>query len=236
MMEVEIWSDIVCPFCYIGKRKLENAMNTLPFKDKIKIHWKSYQLNPSLQVEKGVDAYDILAKKKGQTREWAIEMYSNIQEAGKEVGIDFNFVNAIPVNTFEAHRFAQLAKSVGKGNEAEELLFKAYFTDGKDLGDIEILQNIGKQLGIEEESLATLFSTDIFSGEVQRDLYEAEQIRIQGVPFFVFDRKYAVSGAQDVSVFTQTLEKSFQEWLEKNPSDDLQIIEGKVCRIDGTCD
>ncbi len=236
MMKVEIWSDIVCPFCYIGKRKFENALKTLPFKDKIEIHWKSYQLNPSLQVEKGVDAYDVLARKKGQPREWAIEMYTNIQEAGKQVGLDFRFDHAIPANTFEAHRFAQLAKSIGKGNEAEEMLFKAYFTDGKDLSDAEILRNIGKELGIEEESLETLFSTDIFSGEVQKDLYEAEQIRIQGVPFFVFDRKYAISGAQDEIAFSQTLEKSFQEWLGNNPSDDLQIIEGKVCRMDGECD
>ena len=235
-MKVEIWSDIVCPFCYIGKHKFESALNTLPFKDKIEIHWKSYQLNPSLQVEKGVDAYDILAKKKGQTREWAIEMYSNIMESGKQVGLDFNFDSAVPVNTFEAHRFAQLAKSIGKGNKAEEMLFQAYFTDGKDLSDVETLRNFGKQLGIEEESLETLFTTDSFSGEVQRDLYEAQQIGIQGVPFFVFDRKYAISGAQDVDAFAQTLEKSFQEWLENNPSNDLQIIEGKVCRMDGECD
>lgn len=235
-MKIEIWSDIVCPFCYIGKRKFEAALNNLPFKDKIEVHWKSYQLNPSLQVDKGVDAYDILAKKKGQTREWAKEMYANIQAAGKEVGLDFNFDQAVPVNTFESHRFAQLAKTIGKGNEAEELLFQAYFTNGKDLSNVEILRNIGQELGIPEEQLETLFSTDIYSGEVQRDLYEAEQIRIQGVPFFVFDRKYAISGAQDVSAFIQTLEKSFQEWLEKNPSDDLQIIEGKVCRLDGECD
>lgn len=235
-MKIEIWSDIVCPFCYIGKRKFEAALNNLPFKDKIEVHWKSYQLNPSLQVDKGVDAYDILAKKKGQTREWAKEMYANIQAAGKELGLDFNFDKAVPVNTFESHRFAQLAKTIGKGNEAEELLFQAYFTNGKDLSNVEILRNIGQELGIPEEQLETLFSTDIYSGEVQRDLYEAEQIRIQGVPFFVFDRKYAISGAQDVSAFIQTLEKSFQEWLEKNPSDDLQIIEGKVCRLDGECD
>lgn len=235
-MQVEIWSDIMCPFCFIGKHKFEAALEKMPFKDKIEVHWKSFQLNPWLQVEKGVDVFDFLAQEKGKTREWAIQMHEQVAEMGLQAGVKFNFEKVIPVNTFDAHRIIQLAKSVGKGTEAEEKMFQAFFVEGRDLSDVETLKQCGLELGLPKEALLTLLETDNFSAEVERDMYEAKQISVRGVPYFVFNDRYAVSGAQEEATFMGVLEKSFQEWLQNNPTDDLQIIEGKVCRIDGTCD
>lgn len=235
-MKVEVWSDVMCPFCFVGKHKLEKALDKLPFKEQIEIEWKSFLLMPNLQVDKTKDIFDFIAQEKGQSREWAIQMHQQITEMGKEVGVDFHFEKTIPANTFQAHRLLQMAKTEGKGTVAEEKLFRAFFTEGKDVEDVEVLLAIGRELKLSEDTLSLLATTNAFSDVVERDMYEAKQINVRGVPYFVFNDRYAVSGAQDVATFEGVLEKSFQEWLQKNPDSNLTIIEGKVCRIDGMCD
>jgi predicted DsbA family dithiol-disulfide isomerase len=235
-MKVEIWSDIMCPFCFIGKQKFEKALNSLAFSDKIEVVWKSFQLSPSLRTTPGMDAYDLLAEEKGQTREWSINAHKQVEQIGIDAGVYFHFDKTIPANTFQAHRLVHLAQTIGKGSEAEERMFQAFFVNGENIDDVEFLKKVGRELGLSEEQVGLLSDSNMFSDEVERDMYEARQINVRGVPYFVFNDRYAVSGAQEVETFVGVLEKSFQEWLVKNPSSELTIINGQVCRLDGTCD
>lgn len=212
--KIEIWSDIQCPFCYIGKRKIEKALESFKEKDKVEIEWKSYQLDPEARSQPGVSMYDYLAKIKGQTREWSIAMHKNVTEMAKENGLDYHFEKAILANSYNAHRLIHLAKKHKLGNDAEEKIFKAYFTEGKDIANIATLTALGIELGLKEDELKEVLNSDKFGDEVRADIEEAQNIGVKGVPFFVFNRAYAVSGAQPVEIFTETLTKSFEGWKE----------------------
>lgn len=210
--KIEIWSDIQCPFCYIGKRKIEKALETFEGKENVEIEWRSYQLDPEAKSQPGIDLYDYLAQRKGQTRDWAVEMHKNVTNMAKENGLDYHFEKAILANSYDAHRLIHLAKKYNLGGEAEERIFKAYFTEGKDIAKKETLLLLGKEIGLKEGEIKEVLDSDKFGDAVRADIEEAQNIGVRGVPFFVFNREYAVSGAQPVEIFTQTLEKSFENW------------------------
>jgi predicted DsbA family dithiol-disulfide isomerase len=211
-IKVEIWSDVVCPFCYIGKRKFEQALAQFPHPEAIEIEWKSFLLDPDKIPNTETDVYDNLALRYGKDRNWSIERHKSVSEQAKAVGLEYHFEKAYNTNTWKAHQLIQLAKSLGKGNEIEEELFKAYFTEGKNLNSNEVLAEIALKTGIPEEEVLNALENEQFYAAVRADVEEARQIGVQGVPFFVFDRKYAVSGAQDPQVFLETLiEVSGQE-------------------------
>lgn len=233
-MQVEIWSDIMCPFCYIGKRKFEAAMEQFPQKDKVEVIWKSFQLDPEMKSQPGKNVYDYLAERKGQTRDWSVKMHQHVTDMAKEAGLNYNFDKAVIANSFDAHRFIQFAKTKGLGDAAEENLFKAYFTEGKDVADHATLIALGEQIGLNKDEVAKVLSSNAFTTEVQRDIYEAQQVGARGVPFFVMDRRYAVSGAQPVEAFKQTLEATFKEWKKNNPSIEI-TTDGAVCKPGGDC-
>ena len=214
--KIEIWSDILCPFCYIGKRKLEKALETFAGKEFIEIDWRSYQLDPDAIEQPNTDVYDYLAQRKGLTREASIKMHEQVANTAKQEGLDYNFEKAIIANSYNAHRFIHLAKKYNLGNEAEENIFKAYFTEGKNIADEATLVVIGKEIGLKEEEIKEVLNSDKFANEVKADIEEAQNIGVRGVPFFVMDRAYAVSGAQPVEVFTETLQKSFEAWKKRN--------------------
>ncbi|MBI3232480.1 MAG: DsbA family oxidoreductase [Bacteroidetes bacterium] len=218
-MKVEIWSDVMCPFCYIGKRKFEQALSDFPGKDKIHLVWKSYQLSPAMKTNPDMNINQYLAEHKGISLQEAKRMNDRVTEIARQVGLIYNFDMAIVANSFNAHRFSHFAKHYGKQNEAEEKLFAAYFTEGKNTDDIRTLIELGEEIGLDPSTLKIALESDAYTKDVRMDIYEAHQIGVRGVPFFVFDRKYAVSGAQDSSVFLQTLEKSFLEWKEENLAD-----------------
>lgn len=213
--KIEIWSDIQCPFCYIGKRKIEKALETFEGKENVAIEWRSYQLDPDATSQPGIDLYDYLAKRKGQTRHWAIEMHKNVTDMAKENGLEYHFEKAVLANSYDAHRLIHLAKKYNSGNEAEERIFKAYFTEGKDIANKETLTLLGKEIGLNEEELKDVLNSDKFGDDVRADIEEAQNIGVRGVPFFVFNRQFAVSGAQPVEIFTETLNKSFEGWKQK---------------------
>lgn len=235
-MKIEIWSDIMCPFCYIGKRKFESALTPFADKANVEVIWKSYQLSPDVKTNPDISIHQFLAQHKGMTVQEATQMNNHVAAMAKEAGLIFNSDKMVVANTFNAHRFAHFAKQFGKQTEAEELLFRSYFTDGKNIDDYATLIELGKELNLDSDALKTALENGSFADEVRRDIHEAAQIGVRGVPFFVFDRKYAVSGAQDVQVFKETLETSFKEWREANPEVKLQIIEGNSCTPDGQCD
>jgi len=236
-MKVEVWSDIMCPFCYIGKRHYESALGQFEDSDQLEIEWHSFQLDPtipkSLPVKENV--YQYLANRKGISYEQSAQMHERVIQMAKKAGLEYHFEQAIVANSFDAHRMIQLAKTKGLGDEAEERLFRAYFTEGKDFGDHETLIKIGKEIGLHEDEIKSALVSDEYAEKVERDIQEATEIGVNGVPFFVFDHKYAVSGAQPPEYFLQALKQSFGEWRKENPEVDLAVGEGAVCAPDGDC-
>lgn len=211
-MKVEIWSDVMCPFCYMGKRKFEKALAQFPHANQVEIEWKSFQLNPDLETNPDITVHESLAEAKGMSTEQAKALGEQVAARAAEEGLTYHFDQAVVANSFDAHRFSHLAKKHGLQDAAEEALFRAYFTEGKNIDDAETLVNLGVKLGIDADEVRMMLESDAYDDEVRMDLHEARQIGVTGVPFFVFDRKYAVSGAQPTEVFTETLEKAFKEW------------------------
>jgi predicted DsbA family dithiol-disulfide isomerase len=234
-MKVQIWSDVMCPFCYIGKRRFENALQQFEHQDDIEIEWKSFQLNPDLQTEPTLNITQYLADIKGWTLDHAQQLNNQVTEMAAEVGLTYDFDKAVVANSFDAHRFAHLAKQHGLGDEAEETLFKAYFTEGKNIADHATLTELGTAIGLDKTETEQTLATNKYAVNVQQDIAQAQQLGIRGVPFFVMDNKYGVSGAQAVPVFLETLEKSYSEWASANTQPKLDIIEGDSCEIGGDC-
>lgn len=235
-MKIEIWSDVICPFCYIGKVKFETALNDFVNKNNIEVEWKSFQIMPDLETQESRSLDEVLAHEKGISLNQAKELNGYATSMAKAVGLDYHFDKAIPANTLKAHQFLHFAKKSGAQNEAEEILFKAYFSEGKNIDDTETLLHLAQSLGLDEVDLKNTLERNTFVGEINSDIKEASQIGVTGVPFFVFNKKYAVSGAQDSKVFLEVLQKSFTEWQSEKVSSDLEIIDGAVCKTDGTCE
>lgn len=204
-MKIEIWSDIMCPFCYIGKRQLEATLQQFP-DSKFEIEWKSFQLDPSIIPQPGKDVYTFLAERKGISVEQSVQLHKDVAERAKNVGLNYNFDKTIIANSLTLHRIIQLAKTRNLGDQMEEIFFHAYFVDGRDLNDQATLSELAKTAGLLQDEVKALFDdATLFENEVMSDIYEANQIGVQGVPFFVFDWKYAISGAQPVEAFVQTI-------------------------------
>ncbi|QHS55673.1 DsbA family oxidoreductase [Mucilaginibacter sp. 14171R-50] len=232
-MKVEIWSDVMCPFCYIGKRRFEDALQQFAHKGKVEIEWKSFQLNPDMVTDPSVNINQYLADAKGWTLDYAQQMNNHVTEMAAEVGLTYHMDNAVVANSFNAHRFSHLAKKHGLGDAAEEALFKAYFTDGKNIDDTDTLAELGTAIGLDAAEIKQVLAADTYADEVKHDIAEAQYLGIKGVPFFVMNSKYAVSGAQAVPVFTQTLEKAFGEWHDERQI--TNVAEGPTCGPDGDC-
>jgi protein disulfide-isomerase len=234
-MKVEIWSDIMCPFCYIGKRKFEQALDVFPHRDNIDVIWRSYQLDPTISYEPGRDLYSYLAERKGKTLEWSKSVHQHLTDTAREVGLTYHFDKAIIANSFDAHRLIQLAKKYGKGDAAEERLFSAYFTEGRNVSDHDTLISLGVEIGLDRDEIKKVLDSDAYANDVTHDGIEAQQLGAQGVPFFVMDRKYGVAGAQPVDAFSQTLDKSYSEWEKEHPAITIETLAGEVCTPDGEC-
>ena len=214
-MKIEIWSDIMCPFCFIGKRKFENAMAQFAGKGQIELEWKSFQLQPDLITDSTKNISEHLAEVKGLSIEQTTKMYHKLIDTAKSVGLEFNVDRIVVANTFKAQNLVHFAKAQGKQNEMEEGLFKAYFTDGKNVDDVPTLIALAQDAGLNIAGINEVLVNETYTDNVQNDINEARKIGVRGVPFFVFDRKYAVSGAQDSSVFLETLEKMVENWRLK---------------------
>lgn len=232
-MEINIWSDVRCPFCYIGKRKFEMALEQFPHKDKVNITWKSFELDPNLKTNTKVSATEHLSEAKGISKAQAEGMQQHVATIAKEIGLDFKANSTIIANSFNAHRLIQLAKTKGLGNEVEEALFETHFVEGKNIDDEETLVETGVSIGLDESDVKAIFTSDAFAKEVKQDEMQAQSIGINGVPFFVLNNKYAVSGAQSPETFLDVLEQTWEEFEKENPA--LIITEGESCTTDGSC-
>ncbi|QNH64213.1 DsbA family oxidoreductase [Hymenobacter sediminicola] len=232
-MPIEIWSDIVCPFCYIGKRRLEKALASFPHSDAIEIKWRSFELDPEANPMPGENQYKRLASKYGKTEDWARQMSANMTQMAAEEGLAFDFDHAVPANTFRAHQLVHLAAQHGLQDAAKERLFKAYLEEGQDINEVATLIRLAQELGIPNDQAEKVLAADAFAQEVRHDEYQARQIGVRGVPYFVFDDKYAVSGAQPAEMFAEVLARV---WEEARPQPvQLTGTEGAACDIDGNC-
>jgi len=236
-MKVEIWSDIMCPFCYIGKRQYETAMQKFSDSNTIETIWKSFQLDPSIPENEGKEqtSTQYLAARKGISPEQVASMHKQVVKMAESAGLEYHLDNAIVYNSFKPHRVIQFAKTKGLGDIAEETFFRAHFTKNKDLGNIKTLIETGKEIGLTEAEVNEALTNEEYAEKVMHDIQEAQQIGVTGVPFFVFNRKYAVSGAQPVEVFLQTLERSFSEWRKDNPVLQLEVTTGSICTPGSEC-
>ena len=229
-MKVDIWSDIRCPFCYIGKRKFETALEQFQNKENIEVEWHSFEFDPSLETRTDISIYDYLASRKNISRQQAIQMNEHVTNVASEIGLDFDLGNSILANSFNAHRLIQLAKTKGLGNEAEEALFKAHFTEAKNIDDQQTLVETGISIGFREDEIKQMLDSNAYTTEVRSDEKTASEIGINGVPFFVINNKYAVSGAQAPATFLNALETAWKEFEIEKP---VTILEGETCSADG---
>jgi len=231
-MKVDIWSDVVCPFCYIGKRKFEKALAQFAHRDDVEVVWHSFQLTPDFQPTPGVSIHESLAAKKGVSVAEGKAMNDYMANAAKEVGLEYNFDRVIPANTFKAHQLIHFAASKGLQDQAKERLFYAYYTEAQDLNNLDVLVKLAAELGLDADEARQALVSDAFAQAVRLDEYHAQQINVRGVPFFVFEDKYAVSGAQPSELFAEVLEKVWDEFKPAKPGL-VQVADGPACGPDG---
>ncbi len=234
-MKIEIWSDIVCPFCYIGKRQFDEALALFKHRDEVEVVWHSYQLFPDYEQKEGSDFYTEVGRLKGNNREWSICFHNQITEHARRVGLEYNFEKIPFPNTFNAHRFSLYAKTKGVQHEAEEKLFRAYFTEGRNIGDLEVLAQLGEEIDLPNADVREALSGNQFSQLVRKDIAEAQRIGVNGVPFFLINGELAVAGAQDPNGFVKVLNRAWEKWSIENHKALIGIVEGTTCDVQGNC-
>jgi len=210
-MKIEIWSDFICPFCYIGKRRLEMALDQFPESDNVTLYYKSYELYPSGAGDTCMNMHELLADKYRLTPPKAMEMFEHISAQAEEIGLKYHLDTMQYVNTFDAHRLVQYANKQKKGNALTEALLHAQFSESKNLSDHGILLDISNRVGLEEDKIVDLLGSRKYGQHVRDDEEQAKEIGIEAVPFFVFNEVYGVPGAQTVDVFLDVLNKVHEE-------------------------
>ncbi len=226
-MKIDIWSDVVCPFCYIGKRHLEAALAEFAHRDDVTVHWRSFQLDPSAPAQSTQSMASMLSAKYGMTLEQAEQSNAKMTANAAAAGLDFHLDDARSGNTRDAHRLLHLAAEHGLQDAAKERFLAGYFTEGAPIGDHEALTKLAVEVGLDEAEVRDVLASDRYGDAVDADIAQAHAYGVQGVPFFVFDEKFAVSGAQPVEVFTQALD---QAWADAHP---LPVFAGRTDA--GTC-
>ncbi|MFU8926502.1 DsbA family oxidoreductase [Acinetobacter puyangensis] len=224
-MRVDIWSDVVCPFCYIGKKRLEQVAAEAGVT--LDIHWHSFELDPNAPAKHQQSNSERLAQKYGRTVAQMQDMERSVAELAATEGIDFQWQKANSGNSFNAHRIIHLAQNKGLGNEAEEAFFHAYMTEGLAIGEREVVVHIAERIGLSSVDVIEVLDSQQFSADVRQDEALAQQLNITGVPFFVFDQKVGLSGVQDRSVFLQAL----QQALQQSQLPEAASCEGEQCEI-----
>lgn len=229
-MKVEIWSDIACPWCYIGRRRFENALAQFDHADQVEVTWRSFELDPNAAQHYPGTVADMLMERKGIDRQQVDMMHQHVTSLAAEVGLEYHLENSKVGNSFNAHRLIHLAAHHGLQSEMKERIQKAYFTEEKSFSDIDTLVNLGVEVGLDADEVRTVLAGDKYSTEVRADERKAQAIGVSGVPFFLFDEKYAVSGAQSTELFLTALERT---WADANPV--IQLVSSDTDAA-GVCD
>ena len=230
-MKIELWSDFGCPFCYIGKTRFENALNKFPHKDEVEVIYKAYQLNPNAPKVMKAGVAESFAKGHRVSVEAAKQKFKMFVNAAKQVGLTYDYVNIKLTNTFDSHRLAKWANQFGLEPALTSRLMKAYFTDGLNLADHATLLKLAEEVGLDVKGAKKVLSSSQYKDKVNAEIMEGRQVGVQGVPFFVLNRKYAISGAQQEEYFLAALN---QLWEETNPIKTFKgASDGHVCNDEG---
>lgn len=210
-MKIEIWSDYVCPFCYIGKRRLEQALDSTGLSKQAEVVMKAFQLDPSTPEDSDAHVAHSLAQKYRVSLEQAKEMIENVAQQARTVGLEYNVDGMKEVNTVKAHRLAKYAEREGVADKVTERLLHDYFIAGKHIGKMDVLLDAAADSGLDRQKTEEVLQSDEFLDEVKADIDEAAKLGVRGVPFFVINRKYAISGAQPLEAFENALRKVAEE-------------------------
>lgn len=210
-MKIEVWSDIYCPFCYLGEQYLKQALAGFAHASDVDIVYRSFELDPSLPKGEPGQVYEYLAAKYQISIDKARQTCAGIQQQGQAVGLTMNMDQAVISNTFDAHRLIQFAQAEGKGQAMVDRLFEAHFRDGLNVGDLDTLVRLATEVGLDEEATRRMLAGQDFAGQVQQDQAEGAQLGVTGVPFVVFDRRFAVHGALPTREFEAALQKAWAE-------------------------
>jgi predicted DsbA family dithiol-disulfide isomerase len=231
-VKVEIFSDVVCPWCAVGKRRFETAVRRFEHGDEIDVVWRSYELDPGAPARRDGDYVERLARKYGMSREQAVAANENLTARAAAEGLDFHFERARPGNTFNAHRLLHYAAEAGPGlqDALKERLFTAYFTEGAAIGEAETLVVLAAEVGLDPDVCADILAGDRYAAEVRTDEREALELGVTGVPFFVVDGKFGIPGAQDADTILATLERA---WAKSHP---LEIVDAPSGADDAACE
>lgn len=227
-MKIELWSDYACPYCYIGERRLEKAIAALNAQDEIEIIMRSFELDPHTSREVVSTTLERFAKKYRLSKEMAQKRIEDITNLAIAEGIDFKYISTRYTNTFDAHRLTKFAESKGKKGISEKL-FAVYFTENKELSNLELLKEIGVEVGLDGDEVAEMLRADLFAKEVREDEQMATMYGIHGVPYLLINGEYTISGAQP----TELLQRALQDLLQKEKTELIENMEGKVCDTDG---
>jgi predicted DsbA family dithiol-disulfide isomerase len=217
-MKVEIWSDVVCPWCYIGKRRFESALERFGHRDEVEVEFRSFELNPNAESNQGMALDEVLARKYGIGLDQARTLHARVVNAAAGEGLEYRLDIAKTGNTFDAHRLIHLAAAEGRQAAMKERLMAAYFTEGKAIGDRGSLVELAGETGIDRERARAVLDSDEFADDVRADERDASELGITGVPFFVLDRRYGVSGAQAPEVMLAALDTA---WTDAHPESDV---------------
>lgn len=237
-MKVEIWSDIFCPFCYIGKRKFELALKEFDKKEEVEVRYRSFELNPNAPKHYDKNIHEIIASKYGISYEEAKLNNDNIVKQAKNLGLEYNFDTLVVTNSFDAHRMIHFAEKYGKMQAMTEALFKAYFTDSKNVSDFNILVDIASNIGLDKEETIKVLNSNEYKDLIRKDEEMAGHYGISSVPFFIFNDKFSVSGAQPKEVFLMALNKAIEEeksFIDLNKKNSDNNKENKNICVDGSC-
>lgn len=225
-MNIEIWSDYACPFCYVAKQNFAHALSEFDGKDGIHISHKTFRLDPSASDTPTYTMQEKLQKNYGKSHNEALAMMRYINQAGEQAGVVMNVENVKNTNTLNAHRLHRFAEEKGVGDKMNERLYFAYFTESQNLADTQVLANLAQEIGLNRDEVLAVLSSDAYRDDCLNDEKQARNQGIHAVPLFIFDGKYAVSGAQPKEAFLQALKQSYDEYQSA-------LFNGASCGIDG---
>lgn len=228
-MKVDIWSDVICPWCFVGKRNFEKALEMFEHSDDLEITWRSYELDPNAPAVREGTYTERIARKYGLEPGAARAAMARMVNAGAEAGVQFTFDTMRPGNTFDAHRLLHFAKPHGKQHELKEALFQATFEEAQAIGTSEVLEEIAVSVGLDRAEVKALLAGDEYATEVRFDERVAQNIGITGVPFFLVDDAYGIPGAQDPQVYVNILNRA---WAETHRTIEIVAPDGAVCDDD----
>jgi predicted DsbA family dithiol-disulfide isomerase len=229
-LTVDVWSDVVCPWCYVGKRRLEAALARFPHRDDVELVWRAFELDPGAPRIRELSPVEHLSRKYGRTKAQALALMGQLATTAAADGLDLHLETARSGNTFDAHRVLHLAAERGVQDAVKERFFRGYMTEGEPIGEPEVLVRLAAEAGLDASEVNAVLGSDRYASEVREEEEVARRLGISGVPFFVLAGQIGVSGAQPAEVLRGALQKAWEAAPAAEPTD---AAEGAACGPDG---